>query len=176
VGAASLAAPPWQCLLLKGRFYVKVGALKGKLDVPTCKSLLQALAAALPGSKEQPAALSRLPKDNRIDSTIGYTREGYLGLSDLKDCVHAEYSTKTGEKYQAFVLLAEGKSAEETWKALGPKWKPLPSEPSAKAREIPYRGLAVLMRTEKGIVGVVEAGDEKTSIARLKALTADSGR
>ena len=146
------------------------------IDAPTCDRLLKALAISLPGSNEQPAALSRLPKENRIDSTVGYTRESYLGLSDLEDCVHAEYSTKAGEKYQAFVLLAEGKSAKEIWNALGPKWKPVPSEPSAKTREIPYRGLAVPMRTEKGIVGVGEAGDEKTSIARLKALTADSGR
>ena len=170
VDATGLAAPPWQCLLRKDRFYVKVGALKGKLDVPSCETLIKALAASLPGSNEEPAALSRLPKANRIESTVGYTREGYLGLSDLKDCVHAEYANKAGDKYQAFVLLAAEQAADKAWKALGPKWKTVPSEPSAKARKIPYRGLAVLMRTAKGIVGVVEAGDEKTSITRIKAL------
>jgi hypothetical protein len=143
------------CTLLKDRFYVKIEALKGKLSAEACGKLTAALAAGLPGGEGPPAELKLLPEKRRVVGSVKFTPEGYLGLGELKNCLHAEYTGEAGKKYQVFVVISDG-----AWSALEKKWvASVRGKIEVLTREVPYRGLVAVARVGFRVYGVVDAGD-----------------
>lgn len=139
------------CTLLKDRYYIKIEALKGKLGAGDCRQLTAGLAEGLPGGEGSPAELAWLPKKN-LAGPVKYTPEGFLGLSELNDCLHAEYAGDKGKRYTIFVVLSAG-----AWEVLAKKWKAGKHE--VLTREVPYRGLVAVARAGSRVYGIADAGD-----------------
>jgi len=164
---AALVSPPYQALLLKGSTYAKVNVFEGELTMDAGRGLLQALAAALPGESTVPAEFGLLPTDGKIAGTDAYQAEAYLGLTELTDCVFAEYGGDEGEAWQGFVVLPE--AASSVWETLAGQWNSVElGGAEVLFREVPYRGFVGVMRTDSGIFGVSGAPDQEALLTRLE--------
>jgi hypothetical protein len=178
LGPESLASPPQQCLLRKGRYYLKVEPLQGKLDAGLCREVLAPLHAALPGEDGAPAELGLLPAADQVAGSAGYTRQSYLGLAALGEAVHAEYAAPGGGALQAFLLLpTPERPVEAAWAELQKRWRPVPGGGLvALGRKVPYRGPVLVTRTPRGVCGVALDGAEELDPAAwaqgMAALTA----
>jgi len=170
IGGEAVIMAPYQCLLLKGPYYVKVDTYDGELGEDAGKKLVSALAAALPGDDGLPAPVRALP-GGMVSGSEGYTRESYLGLSELDSCVHATYED-AGKEHQVFVIApAVGVSADTVWKQLSSSWTAVEHEGFAiLAKRVPYRGLVGVKKGKGGISGVADAADKAELIARLESL------
>jgi hypothetical protein len=171
-GAETTVLPPYQCLLLKGAYYVKVDVLEGRLSAEAGETLARGLAAALPGQDGLPEAVRALPAAGQVAGSEGFARESYLGLSDLRGAVHATYRDEAGEEYPAFLLVPAGEETPgDVWARLGERWRPIEREGAPILyREVPYRGLAGVIRGKHGILGTAGAPDRETLLARLERL------
>ncbi|MCU0644812.1 MAG: hypothetical protein MUC94_11180, partial [bacterium] len=98
VATEGIVAPPYQALLLKDRYYVKVNAFEGELSDSTGRSVLEAIANALPGKTGFPDVLQLLPQQGMIPGSEGYTKISYLGLKELTNCIHANYKDQNGNE------------------------------------------------------------------------------
>ncbi|KPK07370.1 MAG: hypothetical protein AMS20_02900 [Gemmatimonas sp. SG8_28] len=155
-------SPPYLALLLKGSTYAKINVLEGELTQQSAGALLEALAAQLPGDTALPVELDRLPREGRIAGTEGFQREGYLGLTELTNCVYAEYADG-GEAWQGFVALSG-------WEGLAERWDRLEhGGEEVLYTEIPYRGFAGVRRTADGVLGVAGVADRESLLTRLNA-------
>jgi len=168
----ALISPPYQALLLKGSMYVKVNVFEGELTEANGTSLLEAIARALPGPAEYPAELDLLPLNGRVPGTNGFQRQGFLGLTELPDCLYAEYSAGGAEPWQGFAMVSSASSpAEAAWERLSGAWETLEHEGhTVLYREIPYRGLVGVVRTQQGILGASGAADQAQLLERLEGL------
>jgi hypothetical protein len=176
IGAEAAVLPPYQCLLLKGSYYVKAEVFEGTITEASGKALLAAVAKALPGSDGLPKDLDALPAKGKIAGSERFTRKSHLGLSELSHCVHARYKAASGKEYEAFVMLSgAGDSKESIWKRLSGKWsKPEPAESEEKGifillKSIPHGGTVGIIRTRKGILGVSGLEKESDVIEILKS-------
>ena len=174
VGTEAFVSPPYQCLLLKDRYYVKVEAYEGDLDQATGEVLVAAIADALPGDAGLPPEFSALPTDGRVAGSSRYTREALYGLAELNECVHAAYTDEDGSDYQAFALLLTGETdVEGAWQALASRWQEIDAEGgSVLYREVPYSGLVGVTRSGGEIIGVANAADEEQLLDRLGRIAA----
>ncbi len=168
----AVVSPPYQALLLKGPVYVKVNAPDGDLTEAAGRSLLGALARALPGSTDYPAELELLPRPGRIAGTEGYQARGFLGLTELSRCLYAEYAGEGegAEPWLGFLMLPPP-DAPSPWADLVGKWETV--EHAGRTviyRTIPYRGLVGVVRIEQGILGVSGAADQAEMLRRLDTL------
>ncbi len=166
----ALSAPPYTCVLRKAHFFVKVEPARGQLDVSTCRSLLKSLAPVLEGQEMDLSLLDRLPAADRVEGSEGYTRRSFLGLSELQNCLHAEYRpAKGGEPFLLFSILpGPGEKIEDAWKRLAAKWKPVRAgESEALHRTVPYRGEVVVVKSPDGLLGAADAGDLEATRALL---------
>jgi hypothetical protein len=155
-------SPPYLALLLKGSTYAKVNVLEGELTEQNARTLLEGLAAQLPGDAALPVELDRLPREGRIAGTEGFQREGYLGLTELTNCVYAEYADG-GKAWHGFVALSG-------WEGLAERWDRLEhGGEEILYTEIPYRGFAGVKRTAEGVLGVGGAADRESLLTRLNA-------
>ena len=172
IGTEAVILPPYQCLLLKDVYYVKVDVYEGKITESVGHDLLEAIAEALPGAEEYPEELLRLPSEGKVAGSEGYIREGYLGTADLRNCVYAQYLEKKKQEYQVFLMIPEsGKSEEAIWKNLTLKWTSKKHKKhTILYKKIPYKGLVGIMFTDKGILGVSDSADEKEMLKRLENL------
>lgn len=172
IGAEAVILPPYQCLLLKDTYYVKVDVYEGKITESVGKDLLKSIAEALSGAEEYPEELERLPSEGKVAGSEGYIREGYLGMADLRNCVYAKYLEKKKQEYQVFLMIPEpSKSKEAIWKNLTLKWKSKKHKKhTVLYKKIPYKGLVGIMFTDKGIFGVSDSADEKEMLKRLENL------
>jgi len=168
IGAEAVVSPPYQCLLLKDQFYVKVNVFQGEITEELGTQLLTAVANALPGQASLPAELALLPPDGKIPGSEAFAKNNYLGLTDLTDCLYASY--RDGESaFQYFVLTATPDSAlDARWNSLAAQWTSL-SQPgrSILVKKIPYNGLAGALRLKDRIIGVTQCSDESQVIQRL---------
>jgi len=163
----AVIAPPYQALLLKGATYVKVNAVEGELTEASGRDLLEAIAAALPGETTYPSELSLLPEEAKISGTEGYRRRGFLGLTELSDCIHAEYGGEGEATWRGFVV-PESVESSTTWGALAEQWDSLEhGGRTVLFREIPYGGIVGVTQTEQGIWGVSGAADQAELLGRL---------
>jgi hypothetical protein len=170
IGAEAVVSPPYQSLLLKDRYYVKVEAYEGEIDRATGEALVSAIAAALPGENGLPAEFAALPSTGMVPGSARYTRESLFGLSELKDCVHASYTDGSGGEYQAFAVL-DG-SADEVWALLESEWQALELDgTSVRFREVPYSGLVGAFRSDSQLVGATGAVDEAQLLERLRLIS-----
>jgi hypothetical protein len=155
-------SPPYLALLLKGSTYAKVNVLEGELTERNARILLEGLAAHLPGDATLPAELERLPREGRIAGTAGFQREGYLGLTELTECVYADYADG-GETWKGFVVLSG-------WDGIAERWDHVEHGGQEMLyTEIPYRGFVGVKRTADGILGVADLADRQSMLARLDA-------
>ncbi len=164
IGAQALISAPYQALLVKDRFYIKVDVYDGEIDDAGGRSMLQAIAAALPGSDGLPEVFAKLPAKGQIPGSQRFTREAFLGVRELKHCISADYDTGAGATVQFFVMLPpEGTTIDAVWQSLASKWKAVPHQPeSVLAKKVPYRGLVGVIRSGKNIFGISgsESGDD----------------
>lgn len=174
VGTEAVVSPPYQCLLLKDRYYVKVEAYEGDIDQATGESLVAAIADALPGEAGLPPEFMALPTDGMVAGSGQYTREALYGLAELNESVHAAYTDDTGSEYQVFVLLLTDEvTADDVWQKLTSRWQEIDhgGEP-VLFREVPYSGLVGVIRSNGGIIGVTNAADEEQLLDRLGRIAA----
>jgi len=172
IGAEAVVTPPYQCLLLKNRFYVIVDAYQGEINEATGENLLKGLAEVLPGPDGLPDELELLPSRGKVTGSEGFAREGFLGLSDLKNCVHSRYIDSKGREYPVFVMIpGRDESTGSIWEKLAAGWKPLEGrQHPVLFRKIPYRGLAGITLTDRGIFGVSGAADENALLEELESI------
>ena len=175
IGAQAVISPPYQCLLAKDRFYVKVDVYEGEIDSATGKAVVAAIAAALPGKDGLPAAFSSLPSKGRVPGSERFTREGFLGLGELTNCVSAEYLDNGGAGYRAFVMLPEeGEPIDAVWKTLAEKWTAASHDgPPVLTKKVPYTGLVGVIRTPNcffGVVGIENMDDLVKRLGELKTV------
>jgi len=174
VGTEAVVSPPYQCLLLKDRYYVKVEAYEGDIDQATGESLVAAIADALPGETDLPPEFTALPTAGMVEGSAQYTREALFGLAELNESVHGTYTDDGGSEYQAFVLLQTDKmTADDVWRQLASRWQEidLDGEP-VLFREVPYSGLAGVIRSNGEIIGVADSTDEEQLLDRLGRIAA----
>ena len=160
IGAAGIVSPPYQCLLLKGTRYIKVNMYEGEIDEATGKVLLQALANALPGGDDVPEALTSLPQKDKKEGSEGFVKEGYLGLSELSNCIFADYKGKGDSEFQYFRMILGGKeTVQSAWDRINAKWNATKlKDYPVLYKEIPYKGIVGVIRTDDELFGVTERG------------------
>lgn len=166
-GATSaVISPPYQALLLKGSIYAKVNAYEGELTEAAGRDLLEALAGSLSGTTELPPELGLLPEAGMVAGSEGYKRLAFMGLTELSDCVYAEYAHEGEEAWQGFAVLPA--AAASVWDVLAAEWTAVEhGDGTVLYREVPYQGLVGAVRTAEGILGVSGAADEAELLARL---------
>jgi len=169
IGADAVVSPPYQCLLLKEHYFIKVDAYKGEISETVGKSLLEAISKALPGGNAFPVELNLLPDKGRVPGSEGFVRKSFMGLADLKHCVFASYSGDTGKEYKLFFMVpGPGETTRSTWEKFGVRWKTVESDKHpVLAKKVPYSGLAGIIFTDRGIFGVSDCHDESTLLKRL---------
>ncbi len=172
IGSAASLAPPYQALMWKEEYYVKVEVYQGKLDEDTARELLSVLADRLPGSTQAPPELHLLPKQWLVAGSGGYTASGYLGLGELNHCLHARYELADGKEYRVFVLLPESrKSITAIWQELILAWEPATNTTDlALYRKIPYQGVVGVFLTQRGILGVADAESVEEMVSAVGEL------
>jgi hypothetical protein len=174
-GTEAVVSPPYQCLLLKDRYYVKIEAYEGDIDDGAGRSLVKGIAQSLSGSSDLPPALAALPVEGMVPGSARYTKEGLLGLSELNDTVHASYLDDAGDRYQALVVLpaADG-SLVTVWTALAERWQEIDHHGRPVLyREIPYEGFIGVMHGAEGLLGVAGVETKELLLERLDRLTND---
>jgi len=175
IGAEAIVSPPYQCLLLKGRFYVKVNAFEGEITDSTGAALLRAIAQSIPGESRLPEVLQLLPAQNKIAGSEGYTRLAFSGLGELNRCIHASYQGEDKKEFQYFVVLARDKATPASiWATLAEKWQPLKHQDIAiLVKKVPYKGLIGVALGQNRIIGVTNCADESEIIRRLQMVLAE---
>ena len=171
LGAEAIISPPYQCLLLKDIFYVKVNVYEGEISDTTGKKLLKAIADGLPGNAGFPESLKLLPQKGMIPESEGFMRIGFLGLSELNNCIHAAYIDDSKREFQMFVILPLEETTNETiWDTLSQKWKKSDAmKHPVYSKKIPYKGVTGVMQIDGKIVGVTDCADEAEMVKRLEA-------
>ena len=171
IGAGAMVSPPYQCLLAKDRFYVKVEASQGEISAGMGEALVATLARALPGADGPPDAVKLLPQDAIVAGSVRYTRQGFLGLAELPACVHASLAGAAKEAQVFVVVPRPGQTVDGIWKALAGKWEAVdhPGRP-VLARTVPYKGLVAVIRGQTAIVGVVGPASRDELVTRLESL------
>lgn len=172
LGTAAAITPPYQCLLVQGRYYVRADMYEGEFSPENGARLLELLAARLPGSIGLPAQLALLPTRDQRPGSVGYAREGFLGLGELRDLVHATYMWGDDEFVLFLMLAEEGEERDALWARLEAKWTRLKGKDRKMLyRKIPYRGLVGVVRTEAGVLGISGPADEGELAKRLTKLS-----
>jgi hypothetical protein len=175
VGAEALITSPHHCAMLAGAHYVQARAIEGQLDEASCRGLFLGLLGTLPGPHDLPAELLLLPVADRVAGSEGFTKTSFLGLSELSNCLHAEYRASDGKTYQLFAFVeSAGRDKDAIWSALEAQWKPVDKDGvQALHRSVPYKGEVVAIRAGTGIFGISAAGDLEASLATLAALVSE---
>lgn len=179
VGAGGAFGAGGQCLAHQGAHYLKLIAVKGKLERPRCASLLAALCRGLPGARTLPPELRLLPAKGMIEGSLGYAPKSFLSTRRLQRCVHADYQPRKESKpYTLFVLLPQpGKNVEAAWHALSAQVKPQRlGGLELCAWQLPYRGTVGVARNHGALLGAVGVGDAKATAEVLRSWPAPATR
>ncbi len=174
IGVEAVITSPNQSLMLKDIYYIKINVYEGSLPAEKNQDLLRSIAGILPGSIEFPVEFELLPAENKIKNTEHFAKEGFLGLSELTNCLYADYKIEDSE-FQYFIVLPEADEPYDgTWKKFSEKWKNSDSkEAQILYRKIPYQGLVGIIKTEKGIFGVTNSATEVELIKRLEKMAGE---
>ena len=166
IGAQSVVSPPYQALMAKDRFYVKVDVYSGEMKGAVGRAVLETVAAWLPGSDRMPDEFAALPEKNRVAGSERFTREAFLGVPELDRCVSAEY---VGGSTVFAVLPSPGSDADATWQSLSSKWEAVDADGGTPvlAKKVPYTGLVGVTRMGDAIIGVVGAEYEAALLDSL---------
>lgn len=171
-GTEAVLNLPAQALLLKNQYFVKIHCLEGELTETTGQALLQSLDQALPGSAAWPAEIGFLPEKDQVAGTLGYIRRNFLSISELNNCLFAEYRENEGKSFRYFVMFPEGtQTVDSIWEPIAAKWQAadLSGHPVVY-RKVPYRGLLGLVKHDGRIMGVTDVPDQAAMLERLNNL------
>ncbi|MEE4311004.1 MAG: DUF6599 family protein [candidate division KSB1 bacterium] len=161
IGAEACITPPYQALLLKDRYYVKVSQFEGDITSAVGEALLLAISKRIPGENAMPGELAMLPEQGRIAGSESFAREGFSGLSELANCIYAEYDG--GHQYFIMLPASPEDPLQSAWQMLSQKWKHLKyKDQEILYRKIPYKGLIGVVMLEEGILGITGCKDEAT--------------
>jgi hypothetical protein len=164
---AGVVSAPYQALLVKGSLYAKVNTFEGELTDESGMALLEALAAALPGSTSRPGEFDLLPEEGRVAGTEGYKPLAFLGRAELTNALYADYSVEGEEAWQGFVILPS--AASSVWEGLSGSWASVDHNGhSVLVTEVPYSGLVGVVMQGDRVMGVAEAPDQDTMLTRLE--------
>ena len=167
VGSAAVLQPPYRGLLIKNRFYVKVEAGGGDIAAPTLRAALQDVAKGLPGDSGLPAELEALPEEGRVPGTVAFSGSDFLGLKDLKACLHADYKDAGGNEYRLFVM----KPSKAFLRNDSGKWTQSSRDGQLMfTREVPYRGVVVMLGDTQQLIGVSGFDEGEQATALLETL------
>jgi len=170
IGTMAAISLPSQALMFKGKYYIKVYAFEGELNESSGKYLLKGIADKLEGRTGLPVDLQKLPRSGKINGSEGFTRIGFLGLSDLKNCLYADYVGEDGEKYQFFLVKPEkDRTVQETFESIDKGWNLQEwQQYKVKTRKIPYQGITAVILLPGGLYGVSNAPTPDIALERLK--------
>jgi hypothetical protein len=170
IGTEAVITSPNQCLMLKDIYYIKINVYEGQLTEEKSNSLLNSISEILAGSNTFPGEFELLPQKNKIKNSEHFVKEGYLGLSELTNCLYAEYKTDAETSFQYFIIITENKNShDDIWKKFTKKWKYIENkEFPILFRKIPYKGLVGILKTENGIIGVTNSNTESELKDRLQ--------
>ena len=103
-----------------------------------------------------------LPTRERVSGSEKYVTESYLGLSELKNVLFADYEDSKGDGYRFFgVMPTPDATVEKVWEELSEKWKSaIFKEHTVLFRDVPYAGKIGIIRKGKDIIGVSGVSDE----------------
>ena len=168
IGGEAVILPPYQCLLLKDSYYVKIDAYEGEISEETGLDLVKTLADALPGVDGFPEELTRLPKENMIEGSQGYVRESFLGLGELTQCVFGKYKNDSSEFQRFIIAFDSGVTQEDVGDLLGERWKQRKYKGNTVLfREVPYRGYVGVAYDGIRWIGVADCKTEKELLERF---------
>ncbi len=170
VGAGAVVSAPYQAQLAVDRFYVTVETLEGELAEAPAVALLESLVAELPGNNGVPDAVALLPADGRVDGTVGFALDAFLGLDELDRCVHADYRDADGDTFTRFIIQpAQGETAGAVWQQLAGSWQlDRAGGLDILHREIPYTGLVGVVSGDGHLAGAAGASDLDTLAGWLR--------
>jgi len=174
IGGQALISAPYQALMVKDRFYIKIDVYDGEIDDTSGQSMLKAIAAALPGIDGLPKVFAKLPAKGQIPGSQRFTREAFLGVRELKNCISADYDTGAGATAQFFVMLApEGTTIDTVWQSLENKWKAVSDQGEPiLVKTVPYRGLVGVIRSGDAIFGISGSESEDALLNSLERFSA----
>ena len=159
-------SPPYQARMVKGNTYAKVNVYEGELTESVGRQLLRGLAASLPGETVLPQEFSLLPEEGKVAGSEGYMPGSLLSLTELTDCIYADYEGSEGETWEGFVVLPS--AASTVWEVLVERWESFEhSGHTVLFREVPYSGMVGVTRTDSGMFGASGAADETQLRERL---------
>lgn len=161
IGTEAVIIPPYQCLYLKDKYYVKINVFEGQLTEDLGKTILNKLDKILPGPAEYPKEFSVLPAENQLQGSYRYVKESYAGLGGLTNCLVAQYEEDSGQTYEAFIILSKGTiEAKEFLLTLSEKWKKdSETGPTIYYRKIPYKGYVGLTFKRGELFGITGLTD-----------------
>ena len=166
IGAEACVTPPYQALLLKNQYYVKISQFEGDITPAVGEALLMAISKRIPGKDAMPPELVMLPEQGRIAGSESYAREGFSGLSELTHCIYADY--QGGHQYFVMLPASPEEPVQPVWQTISQKWKHLKyEEQEILYRKIPYKGLIGMIMLEDKILGITGCQDEATLAERL---------
>lgn len=157
IGTETILVPPYQMLILKDKFYIKCNLYDGEYNEDGIKQLMQKIASSLSGSEEFPKEFDLLPKNDQIKNSESYIKEGYQGLSELYNCISADYKGKNDKVFQYYLIYNKNNfSIEESWSNFSQKWKTFEvNKKSVLYKKIPYKGYIGLIQINNRIYGVI---------------------
>ena len=169
IGTEAIVTPPAQALLLKDKYYVKINFFDGDLTDKNGSALLKEIDSGLPGESKKPKEIDLLPEENKVEASTFYSKNGYQGLSELKNCLAARYEDGEETSYEFFVIILESKEHEDKFiNSLNNKWKPINQNGhEILYRKIPYKGYMGILNGRNGIIGVTDSPDIETMKRRL---------
>ena len=166
-GAAAVLQAPYQGLMFKDRFYVKVEAGGGDVSAESLGGAMKEVAEGLPGEAGLPPQLAVLPEEGRVPGSVAFAGGNFLGFEDLRSCLYADYKVGDGDDYRLFVM----KPSAAFLRNEGGKWAQ--SEQDGQmlfSRFIPYSGVVVLMGDKERLVGVSGLEEVKSATELLVSL------
>ena len=175
IGVETVVLPPYQALLLKGIYYVKVDIFEGELSEEVARPLLESIAEALPGEKTLPGEFELLPKKGIVDGSAMFRKKAFLGLSDLRNCVYASYEDDSKSLFTGFIILPEGdETVEGLWNNLAQKWQTVEfNGQRILLKKIPYKGVVGITLKENQIIGIAGSKDTPEFWKRIEFLFSD---
>jgi len=171
VGTEAVISPPYQALMVKDRFYIKVNVSEGKLNDAIAYALLRQIAKILPGLKNYPQEFSLLPGNGLVPFSYNYSKKNFSGLSELNNCISAEYQSEEYGQYTCFAAVGpEKEKVEAMWKTISEKWKKDAANDAVYYRKIPYKGYVGVIRKNNTIMGISGIAKKERLLKMLERL------
>jgi len=121
-GITGVVLAPYQCLLLKDRFYIKIDAYEGKISESSGEKLLKAVYLSLQGDAGLPREFNILPLKNRIKGSENYVKKSFSGISYLNNVISAKYKEKK-KVYKVFYVIPDNSNIKKLEEKLSSGWQ-----------------------------------------------------